>query len=234
MAPVTSGPLEQRLAALWRQARFRPWRPAHWGRWLRMRQRYDLTPLKVSQLRVRVPPRLVPDCEACEEVCCTGRSRVVSLRLLDVARLIDAGLAQHITTQRPQFTLAELDQSPALRDRVDSDLWRWFPVLTQDATATCTLLDERLRCRAHPAWPLSCARFPYALNVAARTIFLAPSCRSTRTVQPHELGAPVRALVDAAVAAYNEQIRDLILVHVARAELEQLGLLRYLTLPSTR
>ena len=43
---------------------------------------------------LRVPPRLVPDCAGCEEVCCTGRSRVVALRLVDVAALVDAGLAR--------------------------------------------------------------------------------------------------------------------------------------------
>lgn len=230
MVALTPGPLERALSALWRQARHRLWRPGNWGRWLDLHQRYDLRPLRVSQLRVRVPPRQVPDCEACTEVCCTGRTRVVSLRLLDLARLVDAGLTAHITTARPRFTLVELEQNPALRDRIDSDLWHWFPVLTQDHTATCTLLDEQLRCRAHPAWPLSCARFPYSVNVAARTIFYAPSCRSTRTVQADEVGAPVRALVDAAVANYNEQIRDLVLLQVARAELEQLGLLRFLTL----
>jgi len=228
---VIPGRLERALTELWRRARFRLWQPGHWGLWLRLRRRYNLRPLSVSQLRLRVPPRLVPDCEACTEVCCSGRTRVVSLRLLDIARLADAGLESHITTTRPQFTLTELDQKPALRDRVDSDLWRWFPVLAQDPSATCTLLDEQLRCRAHPAWPLSCARFPYSVNLAARTIFYAPSCQSTRTVQSDEVGAPVRRLVEAAVAGYNEQIRDLVLLHVARAELEQLGLLRQLTLP---
>ncbi|MBN2361398.1 MAG: YkgJ family cysteine cluster protein, partial [Deltaproteobacteria bacterium] len=223
-----AGPLERALRELWQSARHRLWQPQYWGRHLQLRRRYDLRPLRLARLRLRVPPGLVPDCDACEEVCCTGRTRVVTLRLLDVARLVDVGLESHISRERPQFTVAELDGNPALRDRVASDLWRWSPVLTQDRTATCTLLDANLGCRAYPAWPLSCARFPYSVNFAAGTIFYAPSCRSTRIAQRDEAPAPARALVVAAVDCYNEQIRDLVLLHVARAELEQLGLLRFL------
>ena len=225
------GHTERALRELWPQARRRLWRPRGWWRWLRLRSRYELRELGLRDVRRLMPLGVVPDCDACEEVCCAGRTRVVPLRLVDIAALIDAGLERCITHQRPSFSIEELERSPALAQLVTSDFWSWFPVLAQDQTGTCTLLGEDLRCRAHPAWPLSCARYPYSLNFGARAVFYAASCPS-RTILPTEAAGPrVHALMEATLEAFNQQIRDVVLVSVARGELERLGLLRFLRLP---
>ncbi|MFH1809648.1 MAG: hypothetical protein ABIJ09_12955 [Pseudomonadota bacterium] len=226
------GSLERALRDAWPGVRRRLWRqPSTWWRSWRLLRHYNLTPLRPRQVTLRIPLGVVPDCESCEEVCCTGRHRVVSLRLVDVAALLDAGLGTHITLQRPEYPVEELDENWALAEQVHSDLWKWFPVLTQDSTGTCTLLDTDLQCAAHPSWPTSCARFPYSLNVLQRTVFYAGSCHSSQLLRGDEASGRVQHLLQAALDAYNERIRDLVMVHVGGDVLRDLGLDAHLQLP---
>lgn len=226
------GPHEIALRDAWPSVRRRLWKsPRYWPRSLRLLRHYNLRELRIKDVYVRMPKGVTPDCEGCQEVCCTGRHRVVSLRLVDIAAFMDAGLQHAISVEKPRFSTKELSASSALYEQVHSDLWKWFPVLRQDETQTCVLLGEDLRCTAHPFWPLSCARFPYSLNLMHRTIFFAQSCRYHQTVPAEEANAAMRPLIQATLDAYNQKIRDLVMVHLAPEVLRDLGLLPYLSLP---
>jgi Fe-S-cluster containining protein len=161
-------------------------------------------------------------------VCCTGPNAIVSLRLRDVARLVDFGFAHHITHERPKTP----DTATwARKENDDSVFASMFPVLTRDVTGTCELLTQTRMCGAYPAWPGSCARYPYALDKLRMKIFYAKGCQSTRTMSADDAPDSVARILRAVVDAYNERIRDIVLVHTARAELEALGLMRFLALP---
>lgn len=227
-APPPPGPKETALRALWPVAVARLRRPRGWLSWARLARRYDLRFLHAHQLAVRIPEGLVPDCASCVDVCCTGENAVVGLRLLDVARLEDAGLARFVVHERP--TGAAQEASWARREADASVFHRVFPVLARDRTGTCGLLTEDRLCGAYPAWPLSCARYPYALDLWNRSIFYAKGCAS-RELLPYADAAPkIRRLVDAVVQSYNERVKDVVLIHVARRELEEIGLARHLRL----
>lgn len=230
------GPLEEALTALWPIARARVYR---WG-WLRqtfaLRRRFHLRFLRLGELKVVVPTGQTPDCENCVELCCTGPNAVVSLRLRDIAALSDAGLEQFITHERPATpagtsTRAVNRSSTWARREADGSVFHHaFPVLARDATGTCKLLTEDRRCGAFPAWPLSCARYPYALDLQSRVVFFAKGCASTAILPAAEAAPRVRALVRAVVDGYNERVKDAVMLAVARAELRELGLLRHLKL----
>lgn len=224
---TSSGPLTEALETLWQQSRFRLYTPRHLWSWFVLHQRFELRFLRTGQLSVEVPRGLVPDCENCVEICCTGKNAVVSLRLSDIARLMDAGLDAYID-RRPRLPLAS--SSWAGREVQWSVFHDWFPVLRRDATGTCTLLREDRSCGAWPSWPLSCARYPYALDALRHRVFLAKGCGSHRLMNVDDAPDKIRQLVDAAVRGYNERIRDVVLLHVALKELHALGLTRHLRL----
>lgn len=222
------GPLERALDELWHKARFRLHSPKHLWTWLDLSHRFELRLVRPQSVKVMVPRGLVPDCESCVELCCTGPNAVVSLRLSDIAALEDAGLSGAITHERPQ--LDDDDKSWARRESEWSVFHRAFPVLRRDATGTCALLTEDRQCGAYPSWPLSCARYPYAFDALHNRVFLAKGCGSHRELSLDDAPGTVRRLVDNAVRAYNERVKDVILLHVALAELDDLGLLRHLRL----
>ncbi|MEW5849154.1 MAG: hypothetical protein AB2A00_10075, partial [Myxococcota bacterium] len=227
--PTRPGPVERALRDLWTPAvRRRLMRPRYWADWLYLRRHYDLRELDARELRLDMPVGLLPDCEGCTEVCCTGPTRVVLLRLLDVAALVDAGLQDHVTQEKPTFSPSEIEKNPALHDMVHGEAWRMLPILRQDGTRSCTLLTEDNRCGAFPSWPLSCARFPYSLDVLRARVFYAGSCRSRVQDRSAEARAREKSLVEAVVEAYNQRIRDAVLLRVARPELEELGLGRFI------
>lgn len=223
------GPLERALDELWKKARMRLYMPRHLFTWLDLSRRFDLHFVRTSELEIAIPRGLVPDCEACVEICCTGPNARVSLRLVDIAALVDAGLEEHIVHEPPAAERLTFG-TWAAKELGWSVFSRCFPVLRRDATGTCTLLTEDRLCGAYPAWPLSCARYPYSLDVLHRRLFLAKGCQSHRFVTVDDVPGKVRGLVEAAVRSYNERIKDIILLHVALEELDALGLLRFLRL----
>ncbi|MCC7071063.1 MAG: hypothetical protein IT383_07065 [Deltaproteobacteria bacterium] len=224
------GPCERALDELWPVARARLWTWRYLRETLRLWRRFHLRALTLGSVRIAVPPGQVPDCDACTEVCCAGDDAVVSLRFRDLARLVDAGLQGHVTHERPAPRLGDAERSWARREADASVFGRAFPVLTRDQTGTCTLLSSERTCNAWPRWPLSCARYPYALDLRSRVIFWAKGCRSTTVLPASEAPARVRALVRAVVDGYNERLKDAVLLEVARPELAALGLLRFIEL----
>jgi Fe-S-cluster containining protein len=228
-AAVVEGEVARALESLWEEARYRLFHPRRAFTWFSLRRRFDLRFIRPQEVKVLVPRGTIPDCESCTDICCTGPNAVVSLRLADVARLVDHGLDRFIVHDRPPPPPVKA-MSWARYEMETSVFARMFPVLARDATGTCRLLDENLRCTAYPAWPVSCARYPYALDALRREVFLAKGCRSHRLVTLDDAPGSVVKLVDASVRAYNERIRDIILVHVALDELHELGLTRFLRL----
>jgi len=229
------GPLETQLDALWTRARGRVYSLAYWRETLRLLRKFNLRMLNTGEIKIAFPYGQVPDCESCVDICCTGPNAIVSLRLRDVAALVDAGRADHITLDRPVLDkAARRDTTWARREADGSVFHQAFPVLTRDRTGTCMLLDDDRKCGAFPAWPLSCARYPYALDLQAKMVFWAKGCASLTVLPSGEAPPRVRALVRAVVDAYNERVKDIILLHVARKELDELGLLKFLDVEKLR
>lgn len=227
-ATAIDGPVTRAIEELTRGARARLARPKNFFTWLSLARRFELRAIRPLEVKVKVPAGTLPDCAACTDVCCTGPNAIVSLRLRDIARLMDRGLAHHVVHDRPATTTGA--STWARYEHETSVFARMFPVLSRDATGTCRLLDEDLQCTAWPDWPLSCARYPYALDALRKEVFLAKGCRSHRMVTLDDPPRSVVKLVDAAVESYNARITDVILLHTALEELASLGLVQHLRL----
>jgi hypothetical protein len=227
-APPTHvpGPLEEALTALWRATGPQFYTPRNIVRQLRLRRRFDLSPVRLEKLRVAIPTAQVPDCDNCLDLCCTGENAVVSLRLRDIAVLMDLGRTDLMSHERPPAPPRE-KATWARREADGSVFHTAFPVLARDATGTCRALTEDRLCGLWPSWPLSCARYPYALDRRHGVIFYAAGCRSTRIAPVSEAPIAVRALVRAVVDAYNERLRDVLLLAFAREALREQGLLQW-------
>ena len=215
--------------ALWPVARARMLAPKNLWRAFKLSRRFDLRFVRASGLKVRLPAYTIPDCDSCTDLCCTGPNAVVSLRLVDIARLLDHGLADAIDV--PPRSLPVVESPTDARRRLERSLFvDTFPVLRRDATGTCTLLTEGRQCSAWPHWPLSCARYPFSVDVDNGVLFWASGCQSTRTVTIDDAPDSVRSLIDAAVDSYNERLRDIVRLSFALDEVRALGLDRYLRL----
>lgn len=230
--PARPGAVERALQDLWSPSiRRRLYRPQHWKDLWFLRRQYDLDEMTPRELQLDLPVGKLPDCHNCVNTCCTGPLRVVLLRLVDVAAFMDAGLVDHITLDKPQFTAQELAANAPLADVVNSEAWQSMPVIRQDETRTCTLLTADNQCGAHPFWPLSCARFPYAMDILNQRIFYARGCASVQQDATRAGRKREGQLVDAVVEAYNQRIRDAVLLRVARPELTELGLMQHVRFP---
>ena len=194
---------------------------------LQLRANFDLdtiTPWRVASL---VPKGMVPDCERCQDICCAGLENVVSLRLKDIASLMDIDRTDLISRKKPNFPKSMLGERPMLRELVTSMLWRTLPVLKQHGERrVCAALGEDLKCTLHPSWPTSCERFPYTLSVVRREVFWGKRCPSRQ--QSAQMVPRGRELFSAAIAAYNERIKDAILLTHARKELDDIGVGQWL------
>lgn len=231
MHPVTRPlPTVAALDALWARVASRPlWAPPNFLRYLALRARTRLTRLDPARVRVRAPPGMVNDCASCRDNCCIGPRSTVLLRLRDLATLVDLGREDLIAPGAPAFTDDELAARPALRRQVASESWRVFPKLRQNRFHACAALTDEGRCSLHPLWPLACARFPYALDLAHHEVFYSRRCDSFWIRHDGRADARVTAMKAAAVAAYDERVKDLVLLAYARFELDALGLTRHLS-----
>ena len=216
------------LDALWTEVAAKPlWAPPHFWRYLKLRWRTRLTFLDASRLTRVGQPGKVNDCSTCTDICCIGPRSAVLLRLRDIATLHDIGRSDLISRQKPKFAPHELASRPALRRQVQSRGWDIFPVLAQNSFGACVALNEAGRCGLYPHWPLACARFPYALHLDDGDIFYSQRCQSFWVHPKATERATAMAL--AAVASYNERIKDLVLLAYAPERLAALGLSNYLS-----
>ena len=222
----TPGPVETALEALWQAKSEHFYSLKNVGTIFRLRRRFSLKMLRTSDLKVMIPQGQIPDCENCVDLCCTGKDAVVSLRLCDIAVLKDLGREDVMAFARPALSKAETKkQTWARREADDSVFHRAFPILRRDDTGTCVLLNDDRLCSVFQSWPLSCARYPYALDLQSRVIFYAKGCQTHRVGDVGEAPVHVRRLVRAVVDAYNARVRDVVLLAMAKPELAALGLL---------
>jgi Fe-S-cluster containining protein len=218
------GEKRRALDALWRETTAEPlWMPKTLWRYLRLKRRINLAPLSRADVHVLPGPRALSKCRACTDSCCFGKKNEVSLRLVDIAVLMDLGRTDLISRKK-----AALPEDSAARARFAQSRTRAvFPVLRQDESERCMALTSDKRCSLYPDWPLSCARFPYSLDLDDREIFYSPRCPSY-TVVPND--ERIETMIDAALGAYNERIRDWVLLEFARPSLDRLGFLAFLDL----
>lgn len=221
-------PTVRALEKLWSEVTARPlWADGRFFNYLRLRSRMRLKMVEPQTLHSIVPTGKVNDCPGCTDICCIGHNQTVSLRFCDIATLIDIGRTELITKDKPTFAGQELEQKPALKLTVASDAWKRFPVLRQNTFGACNALSDEGKCTLYPHWPTSCARFPYALDVEAAEITYSQRCRSF-WIRP-DADAKIEGMKVAAVAAYNERIKDLVLLAYAPTQLAELGLTAFLT-----
>jgi hypothetical protein len=222
------GPTERALQALWRDHARDMYQFRNLRTIIRLRRRFDLRPVSLNGLQVRIPTGKLPDCDNCVDLCCTGPNAVVSLRLRDIAVLMDLKRIDLISFERPTPPTDQRRLSWARREADASVFHQAFPVLQRDGTGTCMALTEDRLCGLWPSWPLSCARYPYALDRKNKVVFYASGCTTTRLAEMVEAPVAVRRLVRATVDAYNERLRDVVLLAFARERLRSLGLLAFI------
>ncbi|MCB9653058.1 MAG: hypothetical protein H6729_02855 [Deltaproteobacteria bacterium] len=214
------------LDALWARHR-QPWRRLFSRRVVReleLRAHFDLDLLSPAAIKNQIPTGQVPDCARCDDICCMGIENIVSLRLVDIARLIDIGRTDLIARKKPHFPRGLLQKRPSLQELVASELWQTLPVLKQNVLAghrVCAALRADMRCTLYPNWPTSCERFPYTL-AARRRIVWGQRCPSKKTSE--EFKTRSRELFSSAVDTYNERIKDAVLLWHARKDLDDLGI----------
>lgn len=215
------GGKESALHAIWHLTQQRKLKPRYWPRLLRLRANFDLDFLQYKDMHIAIPKGKIPDCPNCLETCCSGPNAVVSLRLIDIAKLVDNGFAKNIvpatkTAHKSGTTFSETLFAQS------------FPTLKRDATNTCTLYNTQRLCSAFPNWPLSCARYPYAVDAKNRVIFFAKGCRSYELVPAHTALPQSARLYRAAMDSYNERIKDLFMLALSLPELKDAGLVEFL------
>ena len=220
------------LEALWRK---------HAGGWRRLlsrgmltelslRSSFDVGLLSARRIRNRVPKGTIPDCQRCEDICCAGAANVVSLRLVDIATLIDVDRTDLIVQTKPRFPERMVEGRPALFELHGSELFRTLPVLRQIGEhRICAALSSDLECSLHPNWPLSCERFPYTLDTGRRRVHWGTRCPEQQRDPAHT--ARGKEMFHAAVRTFNERVRDAVLLAHARETLDEIGIGAFLSHP---
>ena len=223
------GPVQDGLAALWSRYRSK-WRRLFSTRMiaeLELRASFDVDTLSAWRIANRIPKGTIPDCPRCTDICCSGLENVVSLRLSDVALLIDIDRTDLMSRKKPIFPAHMMRTRPALHELVASDLWRTLPVLVQvGEERICAALSPQNQCTLYPSWPSSCERFPYTLSAIRRDVVWGRRCPAKKTGVEHVERS--KQLYRAAIEAYNRRIMDAVLITHARRELDELGVGRWL------
>lgn len=223
------GTVSEALETLWQRhrqpaRRLLSWR---WRRELVLRQRFSVRPVDWTKVTDEIPRDQVPDCGRCTDLCCGGLENVVSLRLRDLATLIDLGRTDLIARRKPRFPESLLRERPSLRPWIQSTLWRTLPVVEQVGPhRTCAALVQG-QCSLYPHWPTSCARFPYTIGEGRLRWGL--RCRTPAPLPSPKHASRMRA---AAAATYDRRIEDAVLLSHARADLDAIGLGAWLTDPN--
>ena len=196
-----------------------------------MRASFDVDLLEPKRIANRIPKGTIPDCHSCDDMCCRGIENVVSLRLRDIALLMDIERTDLVSKRKPRFPEPMMLARPSIYELMGSQLWLTLPVMKQvGENRVCAALTPDLKCSIYPHWPLSCERFPYILNGAKRTVAWGTRCPSKK--QQERSSARSDALFEGAVQTYNERIRDAVLLTHARPELDEFGIGAFLSDPS--
>jgi hypothetical protein len=197
---------------------------------LELRASFDLDLMAPKRIVNKVDPDTIPDCEACDDICCAGLENLVSLRLRDIAVLIDIGRTDLISKKKPRFPASMLRTRPALRELMGSELFLTLPVLRQVGDMhICAALTPDMKCSLHPHWPLSCERFPYSLLAARRRVVWGSRCPSKKTSP--QFAERRSEMFDAAVQTFNERVRDAVLMAHAPDALRDMGISEFLIQP---
>lgn len=190
-------------------------------------QKYDLRFIDPKRLALQFNQKLLPDCANCPENCCHGAENTVSLRLIDIARLLDANLAEAIDLDNQSFRQDRyFKTNPQALRFVSNDSWKFFPVLKR-VNNICPYLGKDNRCSIYKHRPITCRRFPYIIASDKKNIIFSQKCYKTKFANNKE---QQETLLKAAIDSYNEKIKDLILLHYARKELSKIGLTKYLNI----
>ncbi len=174
-----------------------------------------------------------PNCETCESNCCARLEGKILLTLKDVARLVDAGLADSIVGTYKGFS-AILDQyllerNPDVFSAVNVMMnekmneTSYMPSL-QKVDKLCVFLDEANRCRAYKVRPEACRRYPFDFDFHSHWITWDPACPSTQSLTEDQQSP----IVSAILASENERLRDIALIMLDRDALKQIGFGDYL------
>jgi len=223
--------LVDELESVWSRVATRPvLLSRRWLRQARLSRLVNTEVLPQTQIQSLGSPRRINDCAECLDTCCVGKKSTVLLHLRDIACLLEDKKTSLITQEKPTFSREEKRLSPALDRHVSSVAWQVFPILRQNSFYACSALSDEGRCTLYPRWPLSCERFPVALNLDAEAVFLSKRCGSTRVIETDAEDERLQEMEVGALAAYNERIKDFMLLTHARDALRNLGITKYLNL----
>ena len=197
---------------------------------LSLRASFDVDLIDPKKVANDIPKGSVPECSNCEDICCRGIENLVSLRLRDIALLMDIDRTDLMTKQKPRFPKRMMETRPALYELMGSELWLSLPVLRQlGESRLCAALTSEMQCGIYPNWPLSCDRFPYTLVSSPKKVVWGTRCpHKKREAETVDRSAQ---LFEGAVLTYNERIRDAVLLAHARPQLDALGIGRFLSDP---
>jgi hypothetical protein len=224
------GPTLQALDVLWDRYRNK-WRrllSTDAVQELKLRASFDVDLMAPWRIANKIPRGTIPDCPNCEDICCAGVENVVTLRLRDIAVLLDLQRTDLITKKKPRFPAHMLRTRPMLQELVASELFRALPVMRQVGEhRICAALTADLRCSLHPYWPTSCERFPYTLTAVRRQVTWGTRCPAKQCGTEHE--ARSEELFQGSIDAYNERVKDAVLLSHAREALDEMGIGAWIT-----
>lgn len=190
----------------------------------RLARRYRLDLVEAGALRFAEGAARVPECERCTDRCCADADNEVSLRLVDVWRLVDAGLAAGIARDGPAGGAERYRDNPALLEAEARDTFQRFPTLAKQPSGACVFLDEEERCRIYPIRPLQCRRFPHRLGPDLDEVTWSSRCASAREATPAEREAAAGAVT----LHHQAKVQDLVTLEHGHAILQEVDLLRFL------
>ncbi|MFC1483092.1 YkgJ family cysteine cluster protein [Candidatus Margulisiibacteriota bacterium] len=194
--------------------------------------KFSFTMLNPKNTNLKMAPPLVPDCHACDKNCCSGSGNQVTLRLKDIARLIDNNKEHYIDVKnKPQLELKKYRFWERFHRRKDQEFLNIFPKLKQKDDGTCIFLTEDKKCSIHTIRPLVCRSFPYSLEQSLREITFSLSCSTFKKAENETDEKLVKQLFNDTITNYNEKIDDLIAVFLYPHELNKIGVQKYISYP---
>lgn len=217
LAPDEVGPRERAFIASKTKAEHALDDPARLAARWRLEQRFTLTRPTASQLRTDDVRGRAPACDVCRDPCCARPEGIVSLRLADVARLFDRGLAHAVV--EPRALLARFPSiAPALGALLLRDSFTRAFALDKRDDGTCVFFEGG-RCAIHDVKPLACRAFPLQVDDDRAGVRFASSCESERAASPDEDATQLTH----AIASYHAKVDDVVTRAYARDDVRDLS-----------